>query len=567
MKKNLGAIEKGRKSGAEKPGAVLRVAALVLQAVLFFGAETLKASFEPLPVGGRAAGMADAYTVVADDALSLFYNPAGLMHVRRPEVTTHYSRLFAGLDDKSEISRSFLGYAQPLPKNWGAVGVSYVSLGLSSLYSESTWGLSYAKEVKGEWNLGGTLKLLRKSFGSDLYTASAINVDSGATLGAKDPVFSQGQSKSAMALDLGAQYRLKKNYALGLALRNINQPDMALGSGAQDKVPAVYALGGGRWTRVSSLSLELSSWKFADGQDNRLSVGGERWFRGGLGMRAGLALGSRDYRNLALGGSYRMDGFQFDYALNYPLQGIEKTAGTHMVSLTFRFGKPAPDPIEAQLKAERDARLKAEAEMARLRQQLMELTAEGAAAPVNTEAVDSAAQDALRQAEEEIRRLKSQVPPPAPVQTAAAAPAPAVVPKPAAPAPVAPAKPRIAPELLSQFSESLAFYSQQTKAGVPVEERAATLERILEKYGQTGIDTSAVRAELKKIKAEGSKTADAKVTEDYQLAVSYYRRLVQQGTKSEERILLLERIVKKYKPLGVNTADLEKELESLKEKK
>jgi hypothetical protein len=242
--------------------AGFRVVVFVVLSLLVFARE-VKASFEPLPVGARAAGMGDSYTVVADDSLSLYYNPAGMMHVRRPEVGTYYSRLFMGLDDKSEISRSFLGYVHPLKENRGRVGVSYISLGLDSLYSEDTLGISYAKAVHKRWNVGGTLKLLRKSFGSDRYTESAINVDSGLSLGSKDPLLAKGDSKNAIALDLGAQMRLTKNYALGFAFRNINQPDMAIGSKA-DKAPAVYSLGMSRWTRVSSLSLETQTWKFAD---------------------------------------------------------------------------------------------------------------------------------------------------------------------------------------------------------------------------------------------------------------------------------------------------------------
>jgi len=536
----------------------------LLFAVLTFSVSA-RASFEPLPVGARAAGMGEAYTVVADDTLSLYYNPAGIIHVRRPELGTSYSRLFFGLDDKSEISRSFLGYAQPLPHNWGAAGISYLHLGLSGLYSEDTIGLSFAREVQDKWNVGGSLKLLRKSFGSDQYTDNAINVETGQALNAKDPLLAKGNSKSAVGLDLGAQYRLSKNYAFGLALRNINQPNTALNG--SDKAPAVYALGISRWNRVSSLSLELANWKFANDQDYRLNFGGERWFRSGFGARAGLAFGSRQFANLSLGGSYRMDGFQFDYALHYPLQGVEKTAGTHMVSLSYRFGKPEPDPVEAQLNSEREARLRAEAELARLRQQLMELTTEKPVAAPATDVVDKAAQEALKQAEEEIQRLKSQPQPvsAAPVETPAPAPTAVAPTAPVAPKPVAPppAKPRVSPDLLAQYSDALKFYSQQTKSGAPLEERIATLQRTIDKYEGKGLDISSVYTELKKLKGEDTKTSD-----DYKLAVSYYNRIVQQGgTSAEERILLLERIVKKYKPMGVNTSDIEKELETLKKKR
>jgi hypothetical protein len=533
--------------------------------VLALFSSSAQAAFEPRSVGARAAGLAEAYSVVADDWSSLYYNPAGLQHVRRPEVGSYMSRLFMGLDDKSEVSNSFFGYVHPLPKKLGVAGVSYINLSLSGLYAENTIGLSYARSVGNRWNVGGTLKSMRKSFGTNQYTDNAINVDTGASLGAKDPVLAKGQSKSVMALDLGGQYRLAKNYALGFAFRNVNQPNTAI-AGGDDKAPAVYAVGLSRWTRVSSLSLEAANWKFGDSQDYRLSLGGERWFRNGFGMRGGLGVGSRQYRSVSLGGSYRMDGFQFDYALGVPMAGLEKTAGNHNVSLTFRFGKPAPDPIEMQLGVEREARLRAEAEMARLRQQLMEITADRPSAPVETRVVDDAASDAFAQAAREIKRLKetpsAAAEPAAPVVASAARPSAAAAPGLPVAAPKAPAKPRIAPDLLAEYGNSLKFYTQQAKSGASVTERTATLQRIIDKYTGKGIDLSSIQAEMKKLKGQ-----DSKIMDDYKLAYSYYQRIVQQGTSPEEQSLLLERIIKKYKPLGVDTASLEKELENLKKKR
>jgi hypothetical protein len=355
-------------------------------------------------------------------------------------------------------------------------------------------------------------------------------------------------------------------------MRNVNAPDLSL-SGGSDKAPAVYALGIARWTGASSISMEGTSWKSGLGQDYRLSLGGERWFRNGIGVRTGYGLGSRGYQNVAVGASYRMDGFQFDYGLNYPLQGVE-TAGTHMVSLAFRFGKPAPDPVESDLAREREARMRAEAEMVRLRQQLAELTSKPMEAP-SAEGVDRAVGDALHEAEEEIKRLRESEPA-APVQELPAAPAvsipvapekavapkpAAVLPRPPAPKPRAAVRPAVSQDLLSQYSDALKFYADQVKSNAPAEERVATLKRILEKYQSQGIDTSAIQSELKKL--EG---ASQKVNEDYAMAVSYYRRIVQQGTSADERIILLERIIKKYQPLGADTSELERELKTLEKK-
>ena len=139
------------------------------------------ASFEQLPTGARPAGMGDAFTAVADDVHATYYNPAGLVQLHRSEFAADYSRLYSGLSDGSNISRSFIAYGHPTATH-GTFGFSYLSLSLAGLYSESTIGVSYAHSLYDRWNLGGTLKFLRKSYGSDQYTANAINSDTGASL-------------------------------------------------------------------------------------------------------------------------------------------------------------------------------------------------------------------------------------------------------------------------------------------------------------------------------------------------------------------------------------------------
>jgi len=53
------------------------------------GAQELEISVSPSPVGSgaRAAGMADAFVAIADDATAASWNPAGLVQLERPEVS------------------------------------------------------------------------------------------------------------------------------------------------------------------------------------------------------------------------------------------------------------------------------------------------------------------------------------------------------------------------------------------------------------------------------------------------------------------------------------------------
>jgi len=492
-----------------------------------------------LAVGARASGMAEAFTTVADDVLSLYYNPAGMMHVKRPEICTYYGRMFMGLDDGSRIGRSFLGYVHPLKGRLGggAVGISYFNLSLSSLYKEDAYSLSYARVVTRRLNAGLTLKGLKKTIGSDIYTENAVD-DTGTALGGPDPLFSSGRAKTVVTGDLGMQYRLTAHYALGVVAKNINSPNIAIGNG-DDRVSRVYTAGIARRTRDTSVALDVSRWKFTEG-DMRFSFGSEHWFGNGIAIRGGLASGSRDYRNITLGGSYSLDGIQFDYAVNYPLEGVEGTSGTHQVSITFRFGKPVPDSLEIALNRERGARLRAEAEIHHLKQKIMELMSKPQP-EADIKPVRKAAKKAAKRYRE--RRMVPKVPTP---------------PKRTVSAPVeVPSGPD--PKLLKAYSESLDYYSKRAKSGASVEERVRILNRIIDKYEGKGMDLSTVKSELKKAKSQQSG-----VEKDYKLSLTYYKKLASHGTSAEERKILLERIIKKYKDTGVDISEAQRELESLR---
>lgn len=480
----------------------------------------LFASFEDLPVGARAAGMAGAYAAAADDTLSLYYNPAGLARVRRPELSATLSRLFWGLDDGSNLGRQFVGYAHPLSGDSGVLGVSYVHQGLSSLYSENTYGLSYGR-VWGDWNFGGTIKSIGKKFGSDSYSSNAVD-SSGVSLGVPD-AGAAGKSKNATAVDLGAQYNVTSHYILAAAWRNINQPNVAV-SGS-DKAPSAFSLAVERWTRIAALSFQITEAQYNGRWDQNFALGGERWFFNGMGLRAGLGTGTRSAHRFSVGLGFRREPIQVDYAIDYPLGNLT-TFGSHLISFSVRFGPPPMDPLELKVDQERKARLKAEDEIADLKKKIQALLEKsGMPAPPKP------------------------ILPPLPAKVEEAKPA----------APPKPAKPSVSAKDLMEYTEALKFYAYQVKSGVAVDQRVGTLQSILEKFQNKNIDMAAVRRELSRLQDENKKVA-----EDYKLAEAYYQKIVQTGISSDERAILLDRIIKKYKPFGLDTSVLEGELNSLR---
>lgn len=87
---------------------------------------TTSAQFLRLPAGARAAAMGEAFTASANNALALYWNPAGLNSMSAPR-SVHFMHAFY----VETISFGYLGYAMRLPGNWGnaGAGVQYLNAG------------------------------------------------------------------------------------------------------------------------------------------------------------------------------------------------------------------------------------------------------------------------------------------------------------------------------------------------------------------------------------------------------------------------------------------------------
>ncbi len=333
------------------------MAILLMGAVLVSVEVTCWADFEDLGVGARPIGMGNAYTALADDVNAIYYNPAGLAQLDECQFTSGYGKLYWGLDDGSNLGSGFVGYAHPL-YHWGTLGAGWLNFGLQGFYRENSFIFSYGNSLKKRLLAGLNLKLLYKKYGKNLYTENAL-IDGGPEVsGERDPVFSKGYSKTGFSTDLGLLYKFNREYSLGLALTDINQPHMDLKDN-KSRVP--IGVRSGFLYNSDFLTFALDT-TFRNGDVNVYS-GAEKWFSNRtFGVRAGLGVGSRSFSNLALGASYTKYLFQFDYAFLYPLSGIRDTYGSHRISLTLRFApekeekKRAREKRLAEIAAERAAR-------------------------------------------------------------------------------------------------------------------------------------------------------------------------------------------------------------------
>jgi len=161
--------------------------------------------------GARALGMGGAFTAMADDPSTTFWNAAGLASLSDRELLIMHAERFGDL-----IDRDFAAYAQPV--NWNilggegsGIGVTVIRLGVDDIpftdhlrdqldtnhdgvvdddelrglldlqdqikyKSDQEFALMFSYgERLGAWQVGGSLKFIRQSVGS--YSSFGIGAD------------------------------------------------------------------------------------------------------------------------------------------------------------------------------------------------------------------------------------------------------------------------------------------------------------------------------------------------------------------------------------------------------
>jgi hypothetical protein len=497
--------------------------------------DLLYGAFEDLLPGARVSALCGGYTAISDDVYAMYYNPSGMANLERTEVSLYYGKLNTHLDDNSDFSHTFLSMGFPV-RRVGSFGFSWVHLGLSELYFENEFRISYArrKVLFKPLSLGVNFKLLHLRYGSDKYTENAIPTGGGGVsfpeppeLGKRDPLFdTYGREKFTFTMDIGSQYKIGKNYRFGLSVMNVVPGNVSLsGQDEYSFLPITFRAGLSYVAAEDGLVVgsDFMIKSFAKSADWRLVGNCEKHFlRVGLVIRAGVGIGARNYAKLSFGIGYRINWLNVDYALMYPLSGIRDTYGDHKVSLTVRFGPVVKEEVEdiAELKKQ------LEKEIAE-KQQLMETYQA-------TQQEYTKAQEEIKALREKLAALEKKKPTPTPTPT---------------------------PTLAQcDFEKEFAEYNRK-RDEMKIVDAIEKIKGIIDKYKKVpGVNVFLAEEELKRLYALQKKLSD-----EFRTSWQYYTKMVKGGASNAERIMILKRLLKKYEGTGVDLTPVEEELKKLGE--
>ncbi|MFQ6618217.1 MAG: PorV/PorQ family protein, partial [Fidelibacterota bacterium] len=293
----------------------------VLAKVGTFGAQFLK-----IQVGARGMSLGDAYTIIGDDASTIFWNPAGLTGVRNTSLFFSHTEWLAGIRyEAGAVARHFDGI--------GTFGISFSYL-TSGEIEETTVdlqegtgrkfstvdlmvGASFARMLTDKFGIGGNLKLVKEDLGVGLeedYSDAVWGVDIGILydtgfrtikIGMSIRNFGPEMQPAGTYIDYDQgkliyepgttvpqknkfrQYRMPLNFRFGVAVNPIDND-------------------------MGKLNLSIVGEHPPDNVE-RVNMGAEYWFQNMLALRGGYSFG-HDTKGISFGAGIKFSSVNVDYA-------------------------------------------------------------------------------------------------------------------------------------------------------------------------------------------------------------------------------------------------------------
>ena len=297
------------------------------------GSENYAGDFLSLGAGARALGMGSSYVVVTDGATSSYHNPAGLARLSVIEINLMHSEQFAGLINYNTIS-----FGLPLSEDL-SMGLSLLHSGVGNIKYTRLWNrskplgednrpevasredatdytlyISSAKKFSEKLALGASIKIIRRSIGSDT-------------------AFGYG-------IDLGMHYCISDRLDIGVSLRDVTGTTIAWDGKANDRIAATmdagFAYSGTMPWLGGDYIISSSMLYFGDSTDEKgiktMNIGGEYIINELIALRAGSASGTAAF-GLGLMRLPLISATSFDYAFLSD-DGLDST---HRISMSVRF--------------------------------------------------------------------------------------------------------------------------------------------------------------------------------------------------------------------------------------
>jgi len=195
---------------------------------------TAGVQFLKVGVSARAMGMAEAFVGVADDAGALYYNPGGLLQLKKPD------HMFTHIVYPANIQFEYIGTAWPVPKLQAAVGAHVTFLhtdkmeettpeqpygtGRSFTASDLSLGITYAQRLTNKFSVGGNVKYVEERLADEKASGIAFDVGTFYNTGWKRIVIAMAITNFGPDMNfVDSPFPMPINFKFGVSIRALER--------------------------------------------------------------------------------------------------------------------------------------------------------------------------------------------------------------------------------------------------------------------------------------------------------------------------------------------------------
>jgi hypothetical protein len=265
---------------------------------IFFLFSYAYSAFEYKEISAKSASLGGIQTVLLEEPLCVFYNPANLISANKNSLQTSYTRLF----NIKELAHNSCSVVLPIYKN-NKFSIGYESFGKSEIYKEETFVLGYGFRVMQCLSMGLNIKNMKLKIPSENNEFGETNI---------------------CGIDMGFYTQCSQYLNMGLCVRNINRP--RIGKSSPEEIYRDFTLGYS-YTKLKDIKLYFESFKVV-GYKLGLRYGAEYKLCDYFLLRTGLQNNPNYY---AAGFGIKFLKIILDYSYRYHTQ----LGDEHLVSVGF----------------------------------------------------------------------------------------------------------------------------------------------------------------------------------------------------------------------------------------
>ncbi len=289
------------------------------------GVGTTGAQFLKIDPSARPIGMGGAYSAVSDDSSAIFYNPAGIAHLKDKEISGTYLKYF------QSINYGSLSGVMPLRKGVFGVGINY--LGVTDIEKRGTEDVDDKDGTSSPPTFGAMDTAISLCYAvQNAVPAVLKNLDIGGNLRFIYQTIDEESAFSVM-LDAGGYYSVNEKLSLALSIQNIG---MAVKFKDEADPLPLNLKAGAAYKPLDGLTVACDINEYIIDELLYVSMGAEYWIKEIVAFRAGYKYGyDIDSLGEAVGFA---GGFGLRYwglRLDYSFAPFGSLGDTHRITISF----------------------------------------------------------------------------------------------------------------------------------------------------------------------------------------------------------------------------------------